>query len=464
MRLSLLLLLLAPFAAQAGGQPNVLLIITDDQRADTLHALGNASINTPHLDRLASEGVVFTRAANQGAFHGAVCVPARAMINSGQHLWHVKEQLKGVVTLGEFFRNNGYDTFATGKWHNGNASAVASFESARNVTPGFLGGGQSSEFPTFDVIAGKAVPGSNVAKAHSTDLIGATAAEFLSSRQGQAKPFFAYVAFNAPHDPRQVPSAWSAPYRDQEGKSLIPLPSNFRERPPFEMGVHDIRDEVLLPTPRNPQAVREELAVYDGMISQVDAQVGLMLKALQDSGQWENTIVVFTSDHGLALGSHGLLGKQNVYEHSLQVPLVVRVPGLKPGRADALTFQQDLYPTLADLTGLGDKLPPGQMDGKSLAPVLTGTGPAPRARAYHAYAGLMRALREGSWKLIETQVKDVRTTLLFDLASDPGETVNLAGRPEHAERLKAMREAMEAERKAYGDKGLGGKREAAKAE
>lgn len=454
----LVFLLFLAATARSAGKPNFLLIITDDQRPDTLGALGNPVIRTPALDTLAGQGVVFTRAANQGANNGAVCVPARAMINSGQHLWHVKEQLRGVVTLGEFFGANGYDTFATGKWHNGNASVERSFARSRNITAGFLGKGHESEFATLSVENGKTEEGANVAKVHSTDLIGATAVEFLKSRKGQKKPFLAYVAFNAPHDPRQVPAVWTAPCRDAAGASLVPLPRNFLERPAFDHGVHAIRDEVLLPTPRTPQAVREELAVYYGMVGQLDAQVALMFKALQENGLWEDTIVVFTSDHGLALGSHGLLGKQNVYEHSLRVPLIIRVPAQKPGRNDALTFHQDLYPTLADYAGLADRLPPGQIDGRSLKPVLQGTGAAPRSRAYHAYTGLHRALREGDWKLVEMEVKGVRTTQLFDLAKDPDEMSNLAERPDTAERLKTLREAMEAERVAHGDPGLGEKK------
>lgn len=454
--LALLLGVRATAAEPAAARPpNILVIVTDDQRPDTIRALGNPLIQTPHLDALAQRGFVFTRAANQGANNGAVCVPARAMLLSGRTLWRVDSALAHTVTLGGFFGAQGYATFGTGKWHNGQPSLTASFQNARNITDGFLGAGHSQDFATLSIADGTVTKGRNTAHLHSTDLIGQTAVEFLATRKDQPQPFFLYVAFNAPHDPRQAPDEWVSRYRDAQGRSLVPLPANFLPAHPFDNGELAIRDEQLLPRPRDPAAVREQLAIYYGMISHLDDWVGKITRTLHDTGLDENTLLVFTSDHGLALGSHGLLGKQNLYEHTLGVPLIFAGPGIPAGKSDALTLHPDIFPTLADFAGLRRALPAGQIEGRSLRPVITGPGPAPRAVTYHGYFNKQRALRTGSWKLIEYDVSGTRTTQLFDLATDPHEMTNLAARPEHAARLAELRELMSDERASSGDSGWG---------
>lgn len=454
--LTALLCLRAVAAEPAPARPpNIVLIVTDDQRSDTIHALGDPIIHTPHLDALAQRGFVFTRAANQGANNGAVCVPARAMLLSGRTLWRVDSTLARTTTLGGFFGAHGYATFGTGKWHNGQPSLAASFQNARNITAGFLGTGHSDDYATLHIADGTVTKGRNTARLHSTDLIGQTAVDFLATRKGQPQPFFLYVAFNAPHDPRQAPGEWTARYRDADGRSTVPLPANFLPAHPFDNGDLAIRDEQLLPRPRDPAAVREQLAIYYGMISHLDDWVGKITRALRDAGLGENTLLVFTSDHGLALGSHGLLGKQNLYEHSLGVPLIFAGPGIPAGKSDALTLHPDIYPTLADFAGLRPQLPAGQIEGRTLRPVITGAGPAPRASTYHGYLNKQRALRSGPWKLIEYDVAGTRTAQLFDLATDPHEMTDLATRPEHAAQLAGLRAGMDEARTAHGDTGWG---------
>ena len=453
--LRLVAALLCIRTAAAERPPNIVVIVTDDQRRDTIRALGNPLIHTPHLDALAQRGFVFTRAANQGANNGAVCVPARAMLLSGRTLWRVDSALARTTTLGGFFGAHGYATFGTGKWHNGQPSLAVSFQNARNITGGFLSSGHSQDYATLSIADGTATKGTNTARLHSTDLIGQTAVEFLAGRKGQPQPFFLYVAFNAPHDPLQAPGEWAARYRDTQGRSTVPLPANFLPEHPFDNGELAIRDEQLLPRPRDPAALREQLAIYYGMISHLDDWVGKITRALRDAGLGENTLLVFTSDHGLALGSHGLLGKQNLYEHSLGVPLIFAGPGIPAGKSDALTLHPDIYPTLADFAGLQRHLPAGQIEGRTLRPVITGPGPAPRGSTYHGYLDKQRALRSGTWKLIEYDISGTRTTQLFDLATDPHEMADLATRPAHAARLTELRAEMDEARTAHGDSGWG---------
>lgn len=430
-------------------RPNIVLIESDDQRADTISALGNPAIRTPGLDRLASQGFAFLNARNQGSYNGAVCIASRSMCHSGQSLWHYDDNLKDRVTLGEMLQAAGYHTYGTGKWHNGVESMKRSFTSADHLTPGFLGEGHASAFVTQSIHDGNVTKGRNVPPEHSTDLIGRTAVDFLGSYD-RKQPFFLYVGFNAPHDPYTRVPAFEAFYRDEAGRSKVPLFDNFLPQPPVDPGVMSIRDELLLPHPLDPEAVRHQNAIYYGMISHLDSWVGKILDQLQARGLAENTLVLFTSDHGLARGSHGLLGKQNVYEHSLKVPMILRGPGITPGgRSSSPIYNFELYRTLAEAASTPTKA--GQVEGDSFLPIATGRAKGSRNVVYDGYTSLMRAVVEGDWKLIETHVKGARGTQLFNLAADPFEKANLATEPSHADKLKHLREQMIVQREIWED-------------
>ena len=186
-----------------------------------------------------------------------------------------------------------------------------------------------------------------------------------------------------------------------------------------------IRDEALAPWPRTPEVVREHIAAYYAMITHVDYHMGRVLKALDESGHAGNTIVVFSADNGLAVGQHGLLGKQNLYEHSMRVPLVIGGAGLPRGkRTDAYAYLYDLFPTLCDLTGTAT---PDTVEGSSLAPVIRGHKDKVRDSMFSAYRTCQRAVKDGRYKLIRYNVNGARTTQLFDLQEDPLEMRNLAG-------------------------------------
>lgn len=441
-------LLMAP--ALLAARPNILLIETDDQRADSIAALGTPFVRTPSLDRLAAQGFSFLNARNQGSNNGAVCIASRSMCQSGQSLWHYGDQLKGRVTLGEMLRSAGYHTYGTGKWHNGVESMKRSFVAADHMTPGFLGKGHDSAFLVQSIHDGQVRDGKNLAPKHSTDLIGQTAVDFLGRYEGD-KPFFLYVGFNAPHDPYTRVPEFEALYRGADGRSKVPLFGNFMPQPPVDPGVMRIRDELLLPHPLEPEAVRDQNAIYYGMISQLDSWVGRILEQLKLRGLSENTLVIFTSDHGLARGSHGLLGKQNLYEHSLRVPMILSGPGIKAGgKSEFPVYNFELYRTIAEAAGVAPKA--SQAEGVSFLPIAAGRpGGAPRT-LYHGYTSLMRAVVDGGWKLVETHVKGARGTQLFDLSRDPDETRNLASDPGQQERIRSLRERMIVQRGQWEDR------------
>src|SRR5262249_50006945 len=153
------------------------------------------------------------------------------------------------------------------------------------------------------------------------------ACDFLLSNVGDA-PFFLYVTFTVPHDPRTPAKG----YENRYDPAKMPLPKNYMPKHPFNNGEMLVRDEKLLGWPRTQAEVRRELANYYAMITHLDAEVGRIMRTLKDTGRDKNTVVIFTSDHGLAIGSHGLLGKQNLYEHSMRPPLILSGHGIPVGK------------------------------------------------------------------------------------------------------------------------------------
>jgi arylsulfatase A-like enzyme len=336
----------------ASPRPNILLILTDDQRADALGAWGNPYIRTPALDDLARRGFNFRGAHIMGSHHGAVCAPSRAMLMSGRTLFRVYDDLDSVPTLPEVLRKDGYVTYGTGKWHQSRESFARSFSRGRRV---FFGGMSDHEaVPVQDL-----EPDGDFSEARnesfSTDLFVEAAIDFVEDHVATTPttPFLAYVALTAPHDPRTPPEEYRTMYPG-EG---MPLPPDFMPVHPFHNGWMTGRDEQLAAWPREPGVIREQLGEYYGLISHLDARVGELLGTLQSRGLADRTVVVFTSDNGLALGSHGLLGKQSLYEHSTHVPLIFAGPGIPAGQSPALVMLYDLFPTIAGLTRT--EIPPG---------------------------------------------------------------------------------------------------------
>ena len=434
---------LAPFGgAQEGSQarPNLLLLFADDQRTDTIGAWGNPAIDTPHLDRLVAEGVSFHRAYCLGSSGGAVCVPSRAMLHTGRPYFGLSTNtFDGHPTLGGLLGEAGYTTFASGKWHNGRETLARSFQSGRNL---YLGG-MADHFAVRveDLHQGEFSEASTGAK-HSTDLFADAAIDFLQGYEGE-QPWFVYVAFTAPHDPRDPPAEWLEHYAER----LPPLPANFLPQHPWDIGMMAVRDEVLAGWPREPQVVREQLAEYYGLISHMDARIGDVLAAVEARGELDNTLVVFAADHGLALGSHGLLGKQSVYEHSLRAPLIARGPGVPAGQStSALVYLLDIMPSL--LVAGGVSVPEGLL-GEDLGPLWRGERGQLRRSQFLSMGNTQRAVTDGRWKLI--RYPRIDRLRLFDLASDPHEMFDLAQRPEQAQRVARLRTELESWQARLGD-------------
>ena len=437
--LSFVAVLFAP-SINAADKPNVLFLFADDQRPDTVAAFGNDVIETPNLDSIVNRGYRFTNAYCMGAMQGAVCVPSRAMVNSGLHLFDVNDnkQLKGVQTLGETLQQAGYVTFGTGKWHNGGDAAKRSFTTGEAV---FLGGmNDHTKVPIVDIKEGETV-NERVGEKFSNTLFADAAVNFLKSYDGE-QPFYAYVAFTAPHDPRQFPEEVEDLYPPEQ----MPLPENFMPQHPFFNGWMTGRDESLAPWPRTKTIVRHQLAEYYRLITHMDQQIGRILKALDENGKADNTIIVYSADHGLAIGSHGLLGKQSVYEHSMKAPLVFAGPNIPHGDTGAFAYLYDIPTTIMSLTG--SETSEG-VSGKDLSRIWTGKADSVRDEIFLAYEKYMRALRWKKWKLI--RYAHINKTQLFNVAKDPHELKDLSDDPSHEKQLSILMARMEAAQQQYGD-------------
>ena len=415
-------------------QPNILLLLSDDQSFNTINALGNKEVSTPNMDRLVSEGTTFTHAHIMGGNTGAICMPSRAMMMTGKNVHRFNS--KGALTsedetIPQLLREAGYATFGTGKWHNNNDSFAKSFTHGSNI---FLGGMSNHlRVPLHDFDPSGEYPKRNrrFEDKFSSVLFREATVDFLEN-YNEEKPFFAFVSFTSPHDPRMAPKE----YEEMFNTEKISLPENFQPIHPFDNGELIIRDENLLPFPRTEEAVLGELASYYAMISEVDDNIGKILDALKKSEKYDNTIIIFASDNGLAVGQHGLIGKQNLYDHSIRVPLIISGPGIKKGvRTESLVYLHDLFPTIADLVGIET---PTNIDAKSLKPILDNPNETVRENVFYLYKNFQRGVRTKDFKLIKYLVEGWQTTQLFDIKNDPLEMNNLVYDPKYADELEQM--------------------------
>lgn len=410
-------LLLTNSCSDKAVKPNVLFILADDLRADALGCYGNNVIKTPNTDRIAETGMLFKNSYIMGGHHGAISAPSRAMLLSGKYLFNVYDKLDGVITMPMYFATQGYKTFGTGKWHNEKSAFEDSFQHGKNV---FLGGmANHYNIPLCDM--GEDGRLSQPAmKGFSTDLFTAAAIEFINeySEGTNESPFFCYVAFTVPHDPYSP----RPDFIDRYSPDSMKLPGNFMPLHPFVFDDLTVRDENLLPWPRPAEYVKMVLADYYGLIEHLDKNVGDIITILKKKRIYKNTIIVFASDNGLAIGSHGLLGKQNLYEHSMKVPLIIAGPGIPKGKeSEAFVYLFDIFPTLAGLCSLPV---PEEIDGQSLEPVISGNVKDIRSSVFTAYRNTARAVRTNEWKLIRYPERDF--TQLFNLEEDPLEMKNLS--------------------------------------
>lgn len=394
------------------NRPNIVFILADDQRHDTIHALGNDQIQTPNLDQLAKTGFHFTNAYCMGSMTPAVCLPSRTMLLTGRSVWRLPT-ISGVtappdlVLLPRVLQKAGYTTFHCGKANNacryGNAE--------------------------FDINIETEKSGPDDMQLHGDHVV-----NFLREHD-QTKPFFVYLAPPVPHDPRVAPASFVKQYNVEK----IELSRNFMPQHPFNNGELKIRDEMLAAHPRTETEMRQHLADYYASISDLDNQIGRILRTLQELDLTKNTIVIFSSDQGLAVGGrHGLMGKQNLYEH-VKSPLIFAGTGIPHGHSDALVYLLDLFPTICDIAHA--ETPP-VVEGQSLVPIWKGKSGSPRKHLFTAYRDWQRMIRNERWKLIEYNVGGERHSQLFDLSEDPDELNNLANNESHRHILLQLREEL----------------------
>lgn len=446
---SLLILVASCTSAMADAPKNVLFLFADDQRYNTIHALGNNDIETPNLDRLVERGTAFTNAYIMGSKHPAVCMPSRAMLMTGRPLFDFGDSPGRVPDSFQLmpaqFRVAGFDTWFTGKWHQDGKAFNRAFAGGDAI---FFGGMHDHFAIPVHPYSPEAQYGKDNAVIHQgkhSSIIFADAAIDFLEHDISEKPFFMTVAFTAPHDPRTAPQE----YHDKYDAATLPTPPAFLPEHPFDNGELHIRDEELAPFPRTPEIVRQHLADYYAMITHLDFEIGRVLAALEAAGHADDTLIIFSADNGLAVGNHGLMGKQNLYEHSVRVPLVFTGPGIAEGeRREALVYISDLFPTLVELF----HLPASEEHyARSFAPALLGKEDRGRDSVAFTYKDVQRGVRMGPWKLIRYDAGGEQHVQLFNLDDDPDERNNLAELPEQQERVKELTALLIAELEAQGD-------------
>ncbi|MDG2383334.1 MAG: sulfatase-like hydrolase/transferase [Pirellulaceae bacterium] len=435
------------FADTTADRPNVIFLFADDQRADTIGAHGNSFIDTPHLDQLASDGFSFRRNYCAGSFSGAVCVASRAMLMTGRHWMRIPSKRvatdwKQLPLLPALLESEaGYRTFIVGKWHNGKATLQRAFSSGRSV---YMGGmANHADFVVQDLNAGE-LTGKRDAGGFSSEVFADAAVDYIQNADPE-QPFFLYVAFMAPHDPRNPPEEFRRRYYQKRP----PLPKNFLPQHPFRNAPQATsgRDEGLAPWPRTREVISDQLCEYYGLVSHLDQQVGRVLDALKNSPHANNTYVVYTADHGLAMGSHGLLGKQNVYEQSMRCPLIIRGPAIPAGKSsNSFSYVHDMYATICGWTGIDS---PNGVDARDLTPVMLGDVAEVRDSVFLPFQDNQRAVSDGRWKL--HIYPRINHRLLFDLSADPDELSDLAGNEDFLAEEERMMALMESWRQRLGD-------------
>jgi len=421
--------------------PNIIFIFSDDQSFETIGVNGKEKIKTPNLDGLTKTGTTFTHVYNMGSWAGAVCTASRTMLNTGSYLWDAKSSLKQVKegkrkTWSQLMSDQGYKTYMTGKWHVpipvGNV-----FDVTKNVRSGMpnsmskaynrpkKGEDPKKAWYSWDTKNGGFWEGGK----HWSEVLADDGVEFINKAAKEEVPFFMYLAFNAPHDPRQA----SKEYIDMYPLEQMELPKNYQDLYPDmgDDGVPKIRDERLAPFPRTEYSIKKHRQEYYASITYMDKQIGRILKALEVSGKADNTWIIFTSDHGLAVGHHGLVGKQNMYEHSMRVPFIIKGPGVKQGgKIKEQIYLQDVMATSLELAGVEK---PNYVDFKSVLPLLKNSKEKNYKAIYGAYMGTQRMIIVDNWKLIV--YPKLKKYKLFNLNKDPQEMKDLSTNKMSAKKL-----------------------------
>lgn len=468
-KLLLLIALLAGSAATEGGDEkmNVLFLISDDLTATALSCYGNVVCQTPNIDRLAALGTRFTRAYCQATY----CGPSRASFMFGYYpsATKVLGYVSGRKAVGDgrdswsqHFRKNGYHSARVSKiYHMGVPGGIenggdgpddpASWDEKYNSQgPEWRapGDGETLQLrarkgvkPTEKTLAGRVPPvGGNtfvVVEADGDDMVhsdGKTAAravELLQKYKGMEKPFFLGVGFVRPHIPFVAPRKYFEPYLPYD-KMVLPekVKGDWDDIP--KPGINYCTSENMFMDVRKQ---KKAVGGYYASVTFMDAQVGKVLDALEATGQKDNTIVIFTSDHGFHLGEHDFWAKVSLHEESAKVPLIIAAPGKQPAVCDSFTELLDLYPTLSKMCGLAI---PERLQGRDLSGMLDDPSVSVRDSAF-CNSGRGVLLRTDRWAYIRYKKGEEE---LFDMHKDPKQYVNLVKNPEYAEALESMRDKL----------------------
>jgi len=452
---------LSNLVAKETAQPNILFLFTDDHAYNTAAFAGNSEVKTPHLDKLSEQGTTFTRAYNMGAWYGAVCLSSRGMMNTGRFLWRVRENdfgqdmdKEGRIKLWpERMKELGYETYFSGKWH--------TFGVPKKMFDhmGALRGGMPEDHPDGYNRPLPAQPdpwspsdpsfgGYWKGGKHWSEALADESLSFIEDAAQRNKPFFMYLAFNAPHDPRQSPQE----YVDMYPPETLSLPASFLPENPHngKIGIdRTSRDERLAPFPRTEEAVQIHRSEYYALVTHLDAQIGRILEGLEKSGMVDNTIIIYSADHGLALGAHGLLGKQNMFEHSIRAPLIFVGPGFEANKKIELpVYIQDLMASSYELAGAPV---PSDIQFKSLLPYLKNKDRKPYKAIYGAFKkDAQRMVIENEMKLILYPL--ISEILLYNLEKDPNGLNDLSKKPEYKNIIEQLYVELKHQQKLVGDK------------
>jgi len=457
------------------NKPNVLFIFADDQAFSTINAQGFGEVKTPNLDRLANQGMSFKYAYNQGGWNGALCIASRTMLNSGRFLWNANKLDVSPSAFGEIYQGNtwpqlmqrgGYSTYFTGKWHmlptfpqqiydytaGVNLRGMPMDNASPDSAPWNYNRPQVNEKDPFDP-SDKSLGGYWKGGTHWSERLANHVIEFLGHAANNSDPFFIFAAFNAPHDPRQAPKSFVDLYSEEN----IEVPESFLAESDVAELVSNERDALVAPYPRTKEAVRRHRKEYYAIISHMDQQIGRILEKLEATGKADNTIVVFTADQGLAVGEHGLYGKQNMFEHSVRTPFFIKGPNIKHQVIEERIYIQDIMPTILESA----QIPiPDYVQFKSLMPLInlssnlnSNSNVSTNERHHDAiYAGLtdtQRMVIKDNYKLI--MYPTINKVSLFDLKSDPKELHDLVDQAGYKEIIDGLKKAFVEQQNLTGD-------------